>query len=133
VKTQEPLDPFSFFRTHLSTDTLRRQQGNRISLEVQGFRITIGWIVFLRDEAPGANLTHPASYNLGFTQGGSSPLMSNALKFCFGMCFRCKNVLGERRVSKKTEGLLPTGAHAHNQKSAVICGVTSRSVNYMKT
>jgi hypothetical protein len=42
-------------------------------------------------------------------------------------------VLGERRVSKKTEGLLPTGARADNEKSVVICGVMSRSADYVKT
>jgi hypothetical protein len=35
--------------------------------------------------------------------------------------------------SPKTEGLLPTGARADNEKSAVICGVTSRSADHVKT
>jgi hypothetical protein len=48
----------------------------------------VGWIVFICDKALGANLNHTTSYSLGFTQGVSSPLTSNALKFCFGMCFR---------------------------------------------
>jgi hypothetical protein len=51
AKPQEPLHPFSFFRTHLLTDTLHHQQDNRVSPEVQGFRVTVGWIAFLRGEA----------------------------------------------------------------------------------
>jgi hypothetical protein len=34
---------------------------------------------------------------------------------------------------QKTEGLLPTGACADDDKSAVICDVTSRSADYVKT
>jgi hypothetical protein len=42
-------------------------------------------------------------------------------------------VPGERRGSKKIEGLLPTGARVNNEKSAAICGVTSQSADYVKT
>jgi hypothetical protein len=41
--------------------------------------------------------------------------------------------LGERRGSNKIKGLLPTGAHANNEKSTAICGVTTRSADYVKT
>jgi hypothetical protein len=35
--------------------------------------------------------------------------------------------------SPKTEGLFPTSAHDDNEKGAAICGVTSRSADYVKT
>jgi hypothetical protein len=47
---------------------------------------------------------------LGFAQGVSSPLTSNALMFAFGMCFRGKNVSGERGFSK---GLKVFSRQAH--------------------
>jgi hypothetical protein len=41
--------------------------------------------------------------------------------------------LGERRGSKRIDGLLLIGACVNNEKSATICGVTSRSADYVKT
>jgi hypothetical protein len=58
---------------------------------------------FFQDETPGANLTHSMNYNLGFAWGVSSPLTSNAFVFGFEMCFRYKDMLGERGISKKSK------------------------------
>jgi hypothetical protein len=88
AKSQEPLSPFSFFRIHLSTNTFRHQQSNQISPAVQSVKVTVLRLGFPCDETLGANLTHPASYSLGFARGVLSPLTSNAFKFGFGMCFR---------------------------------------------
>jgi hypothetical protein len=68
---------------------------------VQGIGFMIWWLGFPHDKTLGANLTHSTSYNLGFAWGVSSPLASNAFTIGFGMCFKCKDVLGERGVSKK--------------------------------
>jgi hypothetical protein len=40
---------------------------------------------------------------------------------------------GRKGGLQKTEGPLPTGARAGNEKSVVICGMTSRSADYLKT
>jgi hypothetical protein len=88
MKPQEPLSPFPFLRIHLSTSTLSHQQSNQISPATQDVRISVRLLAFLHDETPEVNLTHPASHSLGFTQGVSSSLTSNAFKFGYNMCFR---------------------------------------------
>jgi hypothetical protein len=47
--------------------------------------------------------------------------------------FRVEECAGRKGGLQKTEGLLPTGARADNEKSTVICGMTSRSPDYVKT
>jgi hypothetical protein len=88
VKPRELFSPLSSLRIHLSTSTLRHQQSSLISLMVRSVRVSVRLFGFLRDETPRANLTHPASYSLGFARGVSSSLTSSAFKFGYDMCFR---------------------------------------------
>jgi hypothetical protein len=88
TKPLEPLSPLSFFRTHLSANAFRHQRSNQMSPVVQNASAAVGRLGFFGDETPEAILTHPTSYGSGFAPGVSSPLMSSALKFVFGMCFR---------------------------------------------
>jgi hypothetical protein len=101
AKPRKLLSPFSSLRIHRSTSTLRHQQSNQIIPAGQSVRVSVRLLGFLRDETPGANLTHPASYSLGFARGVSSSLTSNAFKFGYDMCFRWEDVSGERGVSKR--------------------------------
>jgi hypothetical protein len=88
AKPQELLSPFSSLKIHLSTSTLRHLQSNQISPTTQGVRVSVRLLVSLHDETPGLNLTHPASYSLGFARGVSSSLTPNAFKFDYNMSFR---------------------------------------------
>jgi hypothetical protein len=48
----------------------------------------------------------------------------------------CVSGEGMRQVKgglQRIEGLLPTGARDDSKKGVAICGVTSRSVDYVKT
>jgi hypothetical protein len=133
AKPQEPLNPFSSFGLHLSNNAFRHQESNQISPAVRSVGVPVWRIGFPHDETPGANLTYPVSLRLGFTRGVSSSLTSNAFKFVYDMRFRRKDAPGERVVSK---GLRVFSRQAHvmtTGKGAAICGVTSRSADYVKT
>jgi hypothetical protein len=47
--------------------------------------------------------------------------------------FQVREITRRKGTSPKIEGLHPTGARADADKSVVICGVTSRSADYVKT
>jgi hypothetical protein len=106
VKPQEPLNPFSPFGFHLSSNAFRHQKSNQISPAARSVGVAVGRIDFPRDETPGANLTHPVSLSLGV----SSSRTSNAFKFVYDMRFRRRDVPGERGVSK---GLRVFSRQAH--------------------
>jgi hypothetical protein len=132
AKSREFLSLFSFLTIHLSTCTLRHQHSNQISPAVQSIRVSGRLLSFLRDETPGANLAHPASYSLGFTRGVSSFSTSNAFEFGCDMCFRWEGVPGERGVSKILKVFSRQMHVMTTRKGTAICGVTSWSADYVK-
>jgi hypothetical protein len=99
---------------------------------VQSIRVMIWRLGFPCDETPRASFTYPTSYSLGSAQGVLSPLMSNAFKFSLA-CVSGKEMRWAKGGLQKAEGLPPTSTHDDAGKSAMICGVTSRSADYVKT
>jgi hypothetical protein len=91
----------------------------------QGVRVSIGLIVFFRDETPEANLAHPGNLGLGFAWGVSSSLTSNDFKFDCDSMFQVTKGARRKGNLQKIEGFLSTGARDDGKKGAVICGVTS--------
>jgi hypothetical protein len=101
AKPREPISPFSFFRFHLSARTFRRQQNGQVSTAIQSVGVSVRLFGFLFDETPGANPDNPIYYSMGFAQGVSSSLTVNAFRFGCDWC--CRDVPGERGLSKRFE------------------------------
>jgi hypothetical protein len=72
-----------------------------MSTAIQSVGVLVRLLGFLRDETPGANPAHPTNYGLGFAPGVSSSLLFNAFKFGCDLCFRSKDVPGERELAKR--------------------------------
>jgi hypothetical protein len=80
-------DSFSTFRIlrfgqYPSSPTKRLND----SSVAQGVKVSLGDL--FHDETPKANIIHPGSLGLGFTQGVSSFLTLNEFKLECGFCFR---------------------------------------------
>jgi hypothetical protein len=79
---------------------------SRVAKLAQRFKVLDFWsgsLVFSVTKPRGANPAHPTYYSLGFAGGVSSSLTFNTFKLGCDLCFRLRDVPGERGLSKRFE------------------------------
>jgi hypothetical protein len=80
AKPEELSSLSSSLRIHLLLSTFCHLRNNQINPATQGVRVSVRLLVFLHDETPGVNLTHPASLLL------RNLLLRKCFWLSFGLC-----------------------------------------------